>query len=226
MYTMYETLLQLPLFQGMNRADFSFFLGKVRLDFVQHKEGEIIIKRGAPCEQLVFVVRGTVVSYNSSTVDGRTRYTVMEYMSAPYLIEPQALFGMNTRYAASYTADTKVSLFIIRKNFVFEELAKHSIFRLNLINLISSKMQSTYTRLWSTMPDGVAARITHFILTHIEVPGGEKRIKIKVTELARILCETRYAVATALSQMQQAGLLEIENGIIVVYDATRLLPSK
>jgi CRP-like cAMP-binding protein len=150
----------------------------------------------------------------------------MEYLSAPYLIEPQSLFGMNTRYAASYTADTAVSLFIIQKNFVFEELAKHSIFRLNLINLISNKMQSTYTRLWCTTPDGIAKRIAYFILTHIEMPGGEKRIKIKTTELARILNESRYAVSAALNQMQHDGLLEVQRGIIVVYDATRLLPSK
>jgi CRP-like cAMP-binding protein len=223
---MYETLIQLPLFQGMNRADFSFFMGKVQLDFVQYKEGEIIIKRGALCEQLIFVVRGTVVSYNSSMVGRRTLYTVMESISAPYLIEPQSLFGKSTRYVASYTAGTEVGLFIVSKMFVFDELAKHPIFRLNLINLICSKTQYSYTRLWRTLPDGVAARIAHFILTHIETPTGEKRIKIKITELARIVNESRYAVSTALFQMEQAGLLEMRGGLIIVRDVTGLLPSK
>jgi CRP-like cAMP-binding protein len=223
---MFETLLQLPLFQGMSRADFSVFLGKVRLDFVKYKAGDIIIKRGTTCEHLIFVLRGTILSYNSSTEGQRTHYTFMEYLSAPYLIEPQALFGINTRYAASYSAETPVSLFIISKNVVFVELAKHSIFRLNLINLISTRMQSTYSRLWQSIPESVAARIGHFILTHVEMPTGEKRIKIKMTELARILNEPRYVISAALNQMQRTGLLDLRRGLIIVNDVSGLLTTK
>ena len=38
---MYDTLLQLPLFQGLAHEDFTNILGKVKLHFTKHKAGEI-----------------------------------------------------------------------------------------------------------------------------------------------------------------------------------------
>ncbi len=37
METMYDTLLQLPLFQGLAHEDFTNILGKVKLHFTKHK---------------------------------------------------------------------------------------------------------------------------------------------------------------------------------------------
>ena len=37
MNTMFDTLLQLPLFQGLAQEDFTNILGKVKLSFTKHK---------------------------------------------------------------------------------------------------------------------------------------------------------------------------------------------
>ena len=42
---MYDTLLQLPLFQGLAQEDFTCILGKVKLHFTKHKAGEILAKK-------------------------------------------------------------------------------------------------------------------------------------------------------------------------------------
>ena len=46
MNTMFDTLLQLPLFQGLAQEDFTNILGKVKLSFTKHKAGEVIVKAG------------------------------------------------------------------------------------------------------------------------------------------------------------------------------------
>ena len=43
---MYDTLLSLPLFQGMSQTDFNSLLQKIRLDFVRFETGETIISSG------------------------------------------------------------------------------------------------------------------------------------------------------------------------------------
>ena len=43
---MYDTLLQLPLFQGLAHEDFTNILGKVKLHFTKHKAGETLVKKG------------------------------------------------------------------------------------------------------------------------------------------------------------------------------------
>ena len=45
METMFDTLLQLPLFQGLCHEDFTSILDKVKLHFIKHKAGETIIEK-------------------------------------------------------------------------------------------------------------------------------------------------------------------------------------
>lgn len=52
---MYDTLLQLPLFQGLAHEDFTNILGKVKLHFTKHKVGETLVKKGTTCGQLIFL---------------------------------------------------------------------------------------------------------------------------------------------------------------------------
>ena len=54
METMFDTLLQLPLFQGLCHEDFTSILDKVKLHFIKHKAGETIIKSGNPLPSFVF----------------------------------------------------------------------------------------------------------------------------------------------------------------------------
>ena len=105
METMYDTLLQLPLFQGLAHEDFTSILGKVKLHFTKHKAGEILVKKGTACVQLVFILNGEIASSTSSTDNS---YTFTEFFQAPYLIEPQSLFGMNTSYVSTHVAHTEV----------------------------------------------------------------------------------------------------------------------
>ena len=62
METMFDTLLQLPLFQGLCHEDFTSILDKVKLHFIKHKVGETIIESGSPCKQLCFLLKGEVLS--------------------------------------------------------------------------------------------------------------------------------------------------------------------
>ena len=66
MNTMFDTLLQLPLFQGLAQEDFTNILGKVKLNFTKHKAGEVIEKAGDTCSQLIFVLKGEISSCTSS----------------------------------------------------------------------------------------------------------------------------------------------------------------
>lgn len=42
METMFDTLLQLPLFQGLAQEDFTRILEKVKLHFTKYKPGELL----------------------------------------------------------------------------------------------------------------------------------------------------------------------------------------
>ncbi|MEL5895585.1 Crp/Fnr family transcriptional regulator [Bacteroides sp. GD17] len=220
MDTMFDTLLQLPLFQGLAQEDFTNILGKVRLNFIKHKAGETILRAGDTCNQLVFVLKGEV-AFSTSSLDAS--YSFTEHLQAPYLIEPQSMFGMNTTYVSTYVAETEAHTVSISKAFVISELFRYDIFRLNYMNVISNRSQNLSHRLWTRSDDNLEKQISHFILMHIERPAGRKVMKIKMEELAQIVNDTRMGVSRALNSMQEKNLLELHRGEIIIPEAAKLL---
>lgn len=217
---MFDTLLQLPLFQGLTQEDLTRILGKVKLHFTKYKSGEIILNAGTPCNSLMFILKGEIAL---STSSADASYSFTEYFQAPYLIEPQSLFGMTTTYTSTYVADEGARVVSISKAFVLNELFKYEIFRLNYMNIISNRAQNLNSRFWRKTADRLEQRISGFILDHIERPAGEKILKIKMEKLAQVLSDTRMGVSKALNSMQETGLLELRRGEIIIPKVEHLL---
>lgn len=221
METMFDTLLQLPLFQGLCHEDFTNILDKVKLHFIKHKVGETLIESGSPCEQLCFLLKGEISIITTSKED---IYTVVEHVEAPYLIEPYSLFGMSTTYTSSYVAHTEAHTISISKSFVLSNLFKYEIFRLNYMNIVSNRAQNLYARLWDEKSvHDLKDKIIYFILSHCEKAQGEKIFKVKMDDLARCLDDTRLNTSKALNELQDKGLIELRRKEILIPDAQRLI---
>ena len=166
METMFDTLLQLPLFQGLCHEDFTNILEKVKLHFTRHKAGEPLIKSGEVCDQLLFLLKGKL---SSVTVSEDETLIVIEYFETPAVLEPYSMFGMTTRYISTYIPHNEEAQMVsISKSFVMGELFKYDIFRLNYMNIVSNRAQNLYTRLWDRAPKDIEDKIIRFILAHIE----------------------------------------------------------
>ena len=98
---LYDQLLELSLFQGMSRSDLAQIAGHSKIRFDKHLDGDTIAKAGEPCHDMVFLTNGraqvVTTAYDNS-------YMVEEYVSAPYIIEPEHLFGLSQVFASTYTA--------------------------------------------------------------------------------------------------------------------------
>lgn len=220
METMFDTLLQLPLFQGLCHEDFTNILDKVKLHFIKHKVGETLIESGSPCEQLCFLLKGEISIITTSKED---IYTVVEHVEAPYLIEPYSLFGMSTTYTSSYVAYTEAHTISISKSFVLSNLFKYEIFRLNYMNIVSNRAQNLYARLWDEKSvHDLKDKIIYFILSHCEKAQGEKIFKVKMDDLARCLDDTRLNTSKALNELQDKGFIELRRKEILIPDIQRL----
>lgn len=223
METMFDTLLQLPLFQGLCHEDFTSILDKVKLHFVKHKSGETIIEAGSPCKQLCFLLKGELSIVTSSQ---DAIYTVIEKVEAPYLIEPQSLFGMNTVYTSSYIAHTETHTFCINKAFVLSNLFRYEIFRLNYMNMVSNRAQILHSRLWEKPSQDLKDKIIQFFLLHCEKPQGEKVFKVKMDDLARYMDSTRLNTSRILNELQDNGLIELRRKEILIPEVQNLLPKE
>lgn len=216
---MYDTLLQLPLFQGLAKNDFTSILDKVKIHFLKRKAGDTVALGGEDCRELVFLLNGRLVS---KTSDKDELYTFYEAINAPFLIEPYSLFGWSTKYVSTYTALTACNLVTIEKAYLLSELNNYEIIRLNYLNILSNRAQNLHDRLWTNLPESLHDRIVEFILLHSYVPGGEKRLKIKMDDLAKLLSSTRIRVSKALNEMQDKHWLTLHRGEIRIPDISLL----
>lgn len=217
--TKYDTLLQLPLFQGLAKNDFTSILDKVKIHFLKRKAGDTVALGGEDCRELVFLLNGSLVS---KTSDRDELYTFYEAINAPFLIEPYSLFGWSTKYVSTYTALTACNLVTIEKAYLLSELNNYEIIRLNYLNILSNRAQNLHDRLWTNLPESLHDRIVEFILLHSYVPGGEKRLKIKMDDLAKLLSSTRIRVSKALNEMQDKHWLTLHRGEIRIPDISLL----
>ena len=216
---MYDTLLQLPLFQGLAKNDFTSILDKVKIHFLKRKAGDTVALGGEDCRELVFLLNGSLVS---KTSDRDELYTFYEAINAPFLIEPYSLFGWSTKYVSTYMALTACNLVTIEKAYLLSELNNYEIIRLNYLNILSNRAQNLHDRLWTNLPESLHDRIVEFILLHSYVPGGEKRLKIKMDDLAKLLSSTRIRVSKALNEMQDKHWLTLHRGEIRITDISLL----
>ena len=137
---------------------------------------------------------------------------------APCVLEPQAMFGLNSSFSHTYTAETNVQVVSIDKRYVMHTLWKYDIFRINLMNIMCSRAQRQRNYLWRPLPDGLTARIIDFIERRCEIPTGYKSLKIKMEELARNIHETRLNVSKTLNRWESLELIELKRGEIIIFD--------
>ena len=219
---MFDTLLQLPLFQGLGQEDLTHILGKVKFHFAKHKDHTLLAQSLTPCRQLLFLLKGEVTA---TTISSNGLYNVTEYFQAPYLIEPQSLFGMDTHYVATYHSCGEAHTVTIDKSFAMNELFKYDIFCLNYLNILSNRAQVLNRRVWNHNYHSISSeeRILRFIRLHLERPSaGRKEIKIRMEDLAQIVNDTRTGISKTLNNMQLQGKIELRRGEIIIPDAALL----
>ncbi len=217
--TMYDNLLQLPLFQGLCKDDFTTLIEKVKLHFITCKEGETIAAQDEICNRLLFILDGEVTAKKT---DKEHHYSLTEHLGAPHIIEPYSMFGMYPYFKATYQAKTEVKLLSINKPYINDELHKYEIVRINFLNLLSNTCQSAHRKLWNSHSGTMEAKIAHFLTNRCLKPQGEKVLHITMEDLGNLIDETRMNVSRLLNELQQNELLQLRRKEIYIPSLEKL----
>lgn len=210
---MYDNLLQLPLFQGLCKDEFTTILEKVKFHFQSFQEGQYIAHQGKECKQLLFLLNGEIFAKSKDEEYG---YTLGESFEAPLIIEPDSLFGMTPCFKANYQAKTDVKMLSIDKAYIYSELNKYEIFRINYLNLLSNRCQSAHKKLWSTHVRSLEEKFANFLLKRCQKTSGEKTLHITMEDLGNLTDETRINVSRLLNDMQEKGLVQLKRKEIYI----------
>ncbi len=217
---MYKKLLQLPLFQGMGEDNLTALLEKVKITFCTYKSEDTIVEQGSVCDRLIFILSGSILSTSENE---EQKYCLEEILESPTVLEPYSLYGMHTRFNATYKAKGTVNALSISKQYIISQLNKFEIFQLNYLNILSNRAQTVYQRLWNTNKKSIEGKIIQFLYLRCTNTPGEKTLHIKMMHLAELLDETRINVSKALNKLQEKGVLSLSRKTIIIPSMNTLL---
>ena len=209
----YNKLLELPLFQGMSRNDLSQIVAHTKFGFHKYAGGKYIVREGDECNQLFFLINGKIKVV--SIADDHS-YAFIEEMTSPHILQPECIFGLSQRYTRNFIAQTNCNFITIDKTEAMKLSDNFIIFRLNMLNIISTQLQKLGRQPWRRQPENLQQRIIRFIECHCLRPAGEKHIVIKMQRLADELNDSRLDISRALNSLQTEGLIKLRRGGIDV----------
>lgn len=204
-------LVLIPLFQGMSKNELTQVIGQTKLRFTKFAKGKTITQENDACDQLMFLISGEI---DMTTFADDHSYSVEEHFAAPYTLQMECFFGLRQRYTHIFTARTTCHFVSIDKNDVLKLTDDYIIFRMNLINIISTIAQKALRTPWRFKGASIRQQIIHFFKERCSKPAGHKTVRIKIAQLAAELHESRLNVSQELNRMRSERLLNFSRGII------------
>ncbi len=218
----YDQLLQFPLFQGMSRTELLQMAGNTRFDFRKLPARTLVVREGDMCTGLLFLIKGELELVNQC--DDHS-YRVVERLSDPWLLQPEVLYGLTTRYTSDVRTVSDCRFILLSKDEVLRLSDDFLTFRLNLLNYLSTLSQQRAHRPWRRAPQSLRSRVIRFFADHCSYPAGRKEFLILMDQLALQVNDKRLNVSRVLNDLQQNGLLELHRGRIVIPSLEHLFMS-
>ena len=210
---MFDTLLSLPLFQGLGHADLTRILESTRLEFETASEGTVLLHQDDACEGLTFVLKGDVSLYTASA---DRSWGVEETLVTPSVIGLEVLYGSLRRHRHTLTTRSETRLLQMDKRTVGALTAYFEVFRLNVMNQLTTTIVRRDLLHWLPAEASLQGRIRGFMRAHVQRPAGYKVFNISQRLLGTYLGEDKRYISQALHQMEDADLLHLERRNIVV----------
>lgn len=216
----HEQLLQFTLFQGMSPAELMEVVGHTKLGFSKIQTDRWLVKEGEPCKQLHLLTSG---SLTVETISDDRKCRVVETVKAPYIVQPERLFGLTQLYGSSFKTQTACNFITLDKQEVLLLLDTQLVFRLNMLNMLAAEVQRLRHNAWRSAPQSLRTMLVRYFFSHCIHPAGPKTFYVLMNQLAAELNDSRLDVSRTLNEMQSDGMLTLYRGRIEIPMLERLL---
>lgn len=211
--TMFDTLLSLPLFQGLGHDDLTRIIESTHLEFQSMLPGTQLVRQDDLCNELTFVMQGTVAATARSADHA---WSVTEQLPSPMVLGLESLYGSSRVFHSSYEALSEVRILRVDKRTIAALTRYFEVFRINVLNALSALTAHQRLPLWLPAPATLSGRIVQFMRQHVARPAGRKTFQISMQQLGTYLGEDKRYISKALHELQQRQLIHLERRRIEV----------
>lgn len=220
MDSIYDNLLELPLFKGVSHERMVDAVGTTPFHFLKFLPGQVIIDEGDACSHIVFIISGKV----RVSISARSgRFAVSQTLEAPDVVAPEYLFGRTTSFPCRVTAIDSVGILQIEKNDYLRILNSDKVFMYNFLNLLSMKAQKGIDGILALTNGSLEERLAYWIVALTQSTGVDIEMTCKTRDLYSMFGVQRSSFIAMLDTLVKRGIITYEPGIIRVTERSRLL---
>ena len=220
MNSMYQQLMQLPLFQGVSTEKITALVEKLPFHFLKFRNGEQILTAGDPCTHIKFIVSGCVRLEVSCT---HLRVSMKQTLSTPHVLAAECLFGRDTVYPYTAVAEGPCGILQLLKSDYIKMVNTDKVFLFNILNYLSSGSQCNISSVISLKSGSVAERLAMIVDTLAVVNASDITLHYKQRDLCALLGTQRTTLVTTLDKLSELEIIEYDSNEMHILDLPRLL---
>lgn len=219
MNSMYQQLMQLPLFQGVSTDKITSLVEKLPFHFLKFRNGEQIFAAGDQCTHMRFIVSGRV---RLETQCDHLRISLLQTLSTPHVLAAEYLFGRETTYPYTAVADGLCGILQLRKSDYIKMLGTDKVFLFNILNYLSSGSQRNTSAALSIKDGSVMERLA-MIIDVLTVTGAtDVTLRYKQKDLCSLLGTQRTTLIASLDRLSDEDILDYDSNELRILDQQRL----
>ena len=186
MASVYDILLELPMFKGIGREHLPALLAKTHLDFKTVSPCSSLGTAGEDCSTVRCVLSGRFEKI-TKCIDGRL--IVREKFTAPATIGLENLFGLDTTLRSDFRSLTECSMMEFPKMQLVSLLTGNEMCLINMLNYLSAAAQRP-SAAWRTKPTSDLIGNLQCLLAAVGASGrGSLFLESTSCPVAELLCE-------------------------------------
>ncbi len=207
------------IFAGLAPETIEDILLSVQTEEPLFKKGDLLALQGEPCNRLIIITKGSV---KAEMIDPSGKVVKVEDITAPQALAILFLFGKKNKFPVQVTAHEDVEALVIHKQSVLKMLSKNEQLLKNYLD-VSANYATVLTEKLNIMSfRTIRQKLSMYILN---LSDGENNVKLDRSQnaLAEYFGVSRPSLARELRNMQDDGLIEVDNKKIVIRDKNKLV---
>ena len=220
MNSMYQQMMQLPLFQGVSTEKITALVEKLPFHFLKFRNGEQIFAAGDPCTHIKFIVSGQV---RLEMPCNELRVSLLQTLSTPHVLAAEYLFGRETVYPYTAIAQGGCGILQLRKSDYIKMVGSDKVFLFNILNYLSSGSQHSISASLSIRDGSVAERLAMFVDSLVVNGATDVMLKFKQKDLCTLLGTQRTTLVATLDKLAEQEIIEYDSNVLRVLDYYQLI---
>ncbi len=220
MPSMYDTIMDLPLFKGISTQQVSDFLEKTKLEFINYERGDTIYNRTEACTHIRYLIKGSIRLIHSH-ISGCC--AISEILRPGCVLGAERLFGLNTIYSDTAVAETDSSILRFSKEQFLNLLDSDRIYLINVLNFLSLRAQRPVDALAYLYSGTLMGHFAFWISTMTDRDAVAVELKASVDDLSRLTSIPAEDVRYQLIRMRNKGLIAFAEDTIRIRNRRSLI---